>query len=418
MDIQRHTRPTSWFSKYKMPVLLGLGCSALILAAVFIQPSGYYADAQNLAVGEVKQGRFEVNVRGNGVLVPQHVRWLAANVAGRVEAIHVKAGAKVKPGDLIIQLSNPALVKQAEEIRWELEAKQAENQALVVSLASQLLDQQAKVQNAKMNYDSAKIQLDAEKSLLEEGNATVSKIDYQRSVLSTDQYYARWQIEQQRQAKLEELRVAEIHASEARLNKLRKTLARAEEQVASLDIRASLEGVLQAMPLEPGQQVNLGDNIAKLARQDALIAEINIPERQIRDVTLGQSVVIDTRLSKVRGEVTRIDPAVVNGTVQVDVAFVDELPGEARPDLTVSGTIQVAELANTLFVGRPTFAQSQSITSVYLVSADGSWAEKTSVQFGIGSSGEIQILAGLSAGQRIILSDHSAWEHLDRISIN
>lgn len=417
MDIKRHTPSKSWLSKLKYPLFFGLGFSGLLLAVLLTKPAGYSANGSNLALGEVKKGQFKVSVRGNGVLVPRYIRWLAANVSGRVEVIHAKPGAKVLPGDIIIQLSNPQLVQQAEEIRWELEAMQAENLALSVSLASELLDQEAGVLNAKMNYDSAKIKVDAEKTLLDEGNATVSKIDYQRSVLETNQFFARWNIEKQRIEKQRELKSARINASKARLNKLEKTLARAEHQVSSLTIRASLEGVLQAMPLEPGQQVNLGDNIAKLARQDDLIAEIGIPERQIRDVAIGQLVLVDTRLSIIEGEVIRIDPAVENGTVQVDVAFSDRLPTEARPDLTISGTIEVAKMSDTLFVGRPTFAQSRSQTSVYKLSQDGSYAEKVAVQFGIGSSNEIQILTGLQSGEKIILSDNSAWEHLDRISI-
>lgn len=416
MDIQRQFSPKPWYKTYKVGIAAAL--IATVAASLYlIEPAGFYAKAETLATGEVKSGAFKVDVRANGVLASSRVRWLSANVSGRVEEIFVRAGAQVSIGEPILTLSNPALVKQAEETRWELEASQAEHQALVVSLASQLLDQQANVQNAKMQYDSARIKLDAESELIAAGNATVSKIDFQRSELETAQFLARWNIEKQRQSKLAELQKAETYASEARINKLRKTLARAEEQVANLSISASIDGVLQAMPLEPGQQVNLGDNIAKLARQDQLIAQLQVPERQIRDVQLGLPVVIDTRLSKLAGSVIRIDPAVVDGTVQVDVSLTSSLPGEARPDLSITGKIQVARLDQTLYVARPGYAQSQSQSSVYRLSDDGMSAEKVSVRYGMGSSNEIQILAGLRAGDTIILSDSSAWEHLDRIRI-
>ena len=417
MDIQRQKDKKSWLKTHWYTIPLTL-FAVLVVGYVWMQESAAYsAEEQNLAIGIVRQGSFEVSVRGTGTLTSNEVRWLAANVSGRVEVIHVKQGAKVIPGDMILQMTNPELVQQAEEIAWEIEALEAENLALKVSLESQVLDQEALVMNAKMNFESAKINLDAQEKLQLTGNATVSKIEYQRSMLETEQFMARWHIEQQRLEKLKESKMAQIEASRARYHRLQKSYARAQQQVASLDVRASIEGVLQVMPLEAGQQVNMGDNIAKLARQNELIAELQIPERQVNGVAIGQSVTIDTRRSIVTGTVIRIDPAVVNGVVQVDVAFSESLPTEARPDLTVDGTISLASIENSVFVGRPSYSQSDSTSSIYRLTSDGKFAERIPVTFGIGSASEIQILTGLEPGERIILSDSSAWNHLERIRI-
>lgn len=417
MDVKRQPKKHAWLrKKWYWPLGAALFAGAVVGMSQ-VEISAYEVTANQLLTGKVQQGQLSVTIRGNGLLVPKDIRWIAANVEGRIDRVLFKAGAVVKEGDLLVEMSNPKLQQVLEETQWELEAMTAEQQALKVSLETQLLDQQARVLNAEMNYESAKMRLEAEQILLDKGNASVSMLDYKKSQLEKKQYDSRWQIERQRFDKLKENQLAQLNAQQARLNKLSKTLLRAQEQVQSLMIRASLDGVVQDMPLESGQRVSIGGNIAKLARQDQLFAEIKIPERQIRDVAIGQPVVIDTRLNRVNGKVVRIDPAVNNGTVQVDVEFDGPLPSEARPDLSIDGTITVAEFNDTLHVGRPTFAQSNSTSVVYKLTDDGQHAHKTRVRFGRGSSNHIQILEGLSPGEQIILSDHSAWQHIDKISI-
>ena len=418
MDVVRTTPKTALWRKPKF--IAGLVTLILVALALwqYSKDEGFQTRSNSLSIGAVQQGNFLVTVKGTGLLVPKNVRWIAANVSGRVESIQRKPGAVLQAGDVILVLSNPELLQEVEELEWEVEAEEAQLQALEVNLASQLLDQEALVLASEMDYEGARIQLEAEKTLLDEGNATVSMIDYQRSQLATKQFLNRWQIEQQRMERLKENRVAQLNAAQARLNRLRKTLTRAEEQVNSLTVKAPDDGVLQALPLEPGEQVMLGANMAKLAKQDELIAELQIAERRIRDVQVDQEVTIDTRLSKLLGKVIRIDPAVEGGTVQVDVAFVDPLPPEARPDLTVDGIIATAALDNALYVNRPHMAQNQSQSTVFKISKDGKKAEKIVVNFGVGSASQIQVIAGLTPGEQIILSDSSAFQHLNQISIN
>ena len=417
MDIAR-SKPKQ--SKLKKPILVGAVIalfSSLVIAATQVEFAAYTTERQQLLVGKVEQGDMHVNVRGNGLLVPNDVRWIASNIEGRVERILVKAGAIVKKGDLLLEMTNPRLVQMAEETRWELEAFSAETKALEVALRNQLLDQKAVTLNAEMLYQSAKLRLDAEQTLLDQGKSSVSQIDYEKSKLEAAQYKQRWEIEQQRLAGLKENNIAQLQAKKARLNKLRKTLNRAQDEVASLNVIAAIDGVVQEMPLEPGQRISIGSNIAKLAKQDDLIAELQIPERQIRDVAIGQTAIIDTRRNKIQGIVNRIDPAVSNGTVKVDVVFKAPLPSEARPDLSIDGNIQISHLSNTLYVSRPAFAQSQSTSVLYKLSTDGSKAQKVAVNFGVGSAAQIQILGGLNVGDEVILSDHSTYEHIDTIAI-
>ena len=199
---------------------------------------------------------------------------------------------------------------------------------------------------------------------------------------------------------------------------MKRTLQRVEQQVEDLYVRASMASIVQEMPLELGQQVNLGSNLARLARRGEFIAELRIPEKQVNDVAIGQEVTIDTKATEIAGVVQRIDPTVVNGSVQVDVALIEPAPKEARPDLTVDGIINIAQLTNTLYVKRPMFAKKHSTGEVFLLNQDGTTAVRRSVNYGQQSTNFIEIKNGLTAGQSIIVSDVAAWESQQQIQVN
>lgn len=400
--------------------LLPVGLVAVIAVnylSAFIQ-ADYVIDKDIVVLEEVKQGDFTVSVRGSGLLVPDNIQWLSSNVEARVERIVVKPGKLVKKGDLIVELSNPRLQQLLEETQWELEAQLAESEARKVEQKSALLTQEALMLNAKLNYESSKLKQEAHNELFHQGTGAVSKIDYEQTRLETIQLKQRWDIQQDVFTTMQENTKAQNNALSARINKMTKTLERAQQQVDSLMITATIDSVVQEVPIEAGQRVNMGASIAKLAEQNSLIAELQIPELHIQDVSLGQRVIIDTRNNQVSGVVARIDPAVVNGNVQVDIEFSEKLPRDARPDLTVDGEIKITEISNTLYVKRPLFAQSLSTVSLYKVSSDGNYAERTPVKLGKGSVSQIQILDGLSAGERIIISDPSTWESYQKVRIN
>ena len=418
MDIARPQQKQSLIQRYWYWGVAAIIAITLILFSWEFGRADFVADGENMVYGDVEQGEFTVSVRGSGVLVPDNIQWLATNVGARVERLVVKPGKLVKQGELIVELANPQLVQQYEETVWELEALQAESKAARVSQESALLDQKSAMLNAKLDFESAKLRRDAQQKLFSQKSGAVSQIDFEKTRLETVQFKQRWQIHQERYAKMQENLSAQNAARDARLKKMFKTVERVQQQVDSLMVRATMDSVVQEIPLESGQQIPAGTNIAKLAQQDSLIAELQVPEIQIRDVAIGQRVLIDTRNSKVEGVVSRIDPAVTNGNVQVDVVFNSRLPSDARPDLTVDGEIRIAEIVDALHVSRPLFAQSESRTALYKLSNDGRFAERVTVRLGKGSVNQIQVLEGLQVGDRIIISDSSAWETYEKIRIN
>lgn len=370
----------------------------------------------SMYVGSVRQGEMLRQVRGTGTLVPREIRWVAAQTDGRVERVIVRPGAEVKPDTILVEMSNADLLQQTEEARYALKAAEAEYTDLELRLKGQQLDQRAALGVARAEYEGARLEAEAHKELAEKG--IVPAIEYRRTELLAEQLKIRMDIEEERLNQFSGLMQAQLATQQARLEQVRNTYERRQEQVESLRVRAALSGVLQEVMVETGQRVTLGANIARVARPDDLQAELHIPETQARDVLLGQRVDVDTRNGVVEGRVARIDPAVQSGTVQVDVELTGELPRGARPDLTVDGTIEIERLANVVYTGRPVFGQPNSTIKLFKLIDDGRYAIQVPVEIGRTSVNTVEIMKGLNPGDEVILSDTSAWDDHDRIRLN
>jgi HlyD family secretion protein len=354
-------------------------------------------------------------VRGTGVLVPREVRWIAAQSPGRIERILVKPGARVEAEQVIMVMTNPDLLQAMEESEWALSAGRAEYASARVEMENEILDRQANLASVQAQYESARLQSDAETDLAKDG--IVPEIQAQQSTLDANQLETRLDIERQRFEKFQLVVKARMEAEEARVQQLENTLNRRRDQVANLEVCAGTDGVLQEVVVEEGQQIVIGTSIGRVARPGDLMAELRIPEINARFVQLDQLVAVDTRNGMVDGKVIRIDPAVRNGTVQVDVALVGALPAGARPDLTVDGIIEIERLTNVVFVGKPAYAQADSVTQLFRVD-DSGVATRVQVRLGRTSVNQVEILEGLNPGDQVILSDISAWDRHDRLNID
>lgn len=413
ISIQKERKPL--LKRYWFLVPLAAIILAIIVLTGGFGSASYVADREKLLFGDVKRGEFSVQIRGVGTLVPKNIQVLAANVDGRVDAIEVEPGAVVSEGEVIAKLSNPKLSEQLEEAQWEMEAQAKEFHAAEVSLQSQLVDLRVAARNAELDYDSSKLKLDAEGALVERG--IVSRLSYEQTKLATEQFHERIGSAQERVEMMKATYAAQVDAHTARLNKIRNSLNLVQQQIDDLTIEARIDGVVQDIVIKLGQQVVQGTDVARIAPHDNLVALLDVQEYQVRDIVLGQAVTIDTRSSKVPGTVVRIDPVVTNGVVKVEVVLAGEMPSEARPDLSIEGTIDVERKSDALFVNRPSLAQSRSRTTVYVLESGGDFATRTPVEFGRASTRHIEVLSGLNEGDRIIVSDPSAWESHERIRI-
>lgn len=414
MDIPR---PENKKRKRMRQIVIGAS-TAVVLAAVTVglsrlEPAAPSVDGNTLYTDTVKQGELIIQVRGPGTLKPRQYLWVAAQSAGRVDRVLVRAGAAVKPDTVLAELSNPDLMRQAEEARYGLEIAKAEFAEFELKLRSQELDQKAAVAQAHATYESARLQAEAERAA-----GVVAELQIRKSELTAESLKTAYDIQVERLNQLAATVDAQVAAQRARLAQTENTYQRMLEQVEALSVRAGLAGVVQQVMIEEGQQLSPGTNVARVSQPDDLIAELRITETQVKDVVVDQLVAVDTRNGIVSGKVIRIDPAVIDGTVQVDVELTGKLPLGARPDQSVDGTIQIDRLVDVVYTGRPTYSQPNAKITLFKLVDDRRYAVRVPVEIGKQSVNQVEIVQGLVPGDEVILSDTSAWDDNDRIRLN
>ncbi len=380
-----------------------------------LKPAAPTVDRATVWIDTVKRGSMLRQVRGLGTLVPEEIRWIPAFTEGRVERIIVRPGAVVKADTVILELSNPTQTQAAQDAESQLRAAEAQLTSLRVRVQNDVLAQEAAAANVQADSRQARLQAEADAELARQG--LVSSLTTKLSMVKADDLEMRTAIEQKRLAEMKSSVQAQLAVQQAEVERLRTMVALRQDQVASLRVRAGIAGVLQQVPVEVGQQVTLGANLARVADPSRLKAELKIAETQAKDIQIGQVAAVDTRNGIIPGRVSRIDPAVQNGTVTVDVALEGELPRGARPDLSVDGTIELERLDNVLYVGRPAYGQEQSVVGLFRLEDDGQTAVRTKVTLGKSSVNTVEIRGGLKEGDSVILSDMSTWDAFDRIRL-
>jgi HlyD family secretion protein len=416
MDIQR---PSNARAK-KIRRIVYTGMAVISVAGVTfgvsrLRPAAPSVDKATTWTDEVKRGPLLIEVHGVGTLVPEDIRWLPAQTDSRVDRILLHPGALVQPGSVILELTNPELQRDVLDAEYQLKAAQADYENLKVQLNSELLNQKAATAAVRSDYEQAKIQHEVDEKLRAEGLS--SQVTERLSKVKEQQLAIRLQLEEDRTANAADSAKARLMAQQSHVDQQRALYDLKRSQADALHVRAGIQGVLQVVPVEVGQHVTPGTNIARVADPKRLKAEIKIAETQAKDVVIGQRVSVDTRNGIVKGQVSRIDPSVQNGTVTVDVQINDPLPQGARPDLSVDGTIEIENLKDVLYVGRPVHGQSDSTIGLFKLVDDGSEAVRVNVKLGKTSVNTVEILQGLRAGDKVILSDMSAWDAVDRIRL-
>jgi len=385
-----------------------------------LQPALPRVEKASIYLGTVQRGEMLRQVRGNGTLVPEDIRWIPTINQGRVERILVLPGTAVKADTVLVELSNPSLEQDVFEAESQFKAAKADLTNLRVQLGSQKLTQQAAVATAQANYITAKSEFDVNDELGRSG--LVAALAVKLSKARADQLARLLEIEEERLKMIDHSTQAQLAAQDEKIVQLQAQIEQKRRHFAALKVCAGMEGVLQrlgdaANPLQEGQQLAAGALIARVANPAKLKATIKIAETQARDVQLNQAAEIDTRNGVIAGHVVRIDPAVENGTVTVDVALDGALPKGARPDLSVDGTIQLERLENVMYVGRPVQGQPDSKVGLFKLMDSGKTAIRVSVNLGRSSVSNIEIVEGLQVGDQVILSDMSQWDTHDRVRL-
>jgi HlyD family secretion protein len=393
-----------------------LGLIVVTFAISRLKPAVPSVDRSTVWVDTVKRGPMVRQVRGLGTLVPEEIRWIAAGTEGRVEKIVLRPGAKVEPDSLILEMSSPELEQEAHDAESKAKAAESELTTLRATLQKDLLNQEAATAQVHSEYEQARMERQTNDQLAR--NGLVADLVYKTSQVKEAELKNRDEIEQKRLSFARDSIEPQLASKQAAVEQANQLAKLKLDQVDQLHVKAGMSGVLQQLPVEVGQRLKVGDNLARVADPTKLKAEVKIAETQAKDIQLNQLAVVDTRNGTVKGHVTRVNPAVEQGTVTVDVAFDEPLPKGARPDLSVDGTIELERLNDVVYVGRPAFGQENSKVGIFKLVDGGSEAVRTQVMLGKSSVNTIEIQGGLQPGDQVILSDTSAWDSHDRIRLN
>lgn len=395
------------------------GVLALIVITValsHLKPAVPSVDRSTVWVDTVKRGPMVREVRGLGTLVPEEIRWIPANTEGRVEKIVVRPGTQVKADTVILELSSPELEQAAHDAESKLKAAEAEFTTLQAKLQRDLLDQESTTARVHSELEQARMESETNEQLKK--NGLVAELQYKTAQVKAAELTNRDAIEQKRLNFARDSIEPQLASKQAEVDQVKAAAQLKLDQVEALHVKAGMNGVLQQMPVDVGQRVKIGDNLARVADPMKLKAEIKIAETQAKDIQIGEKTTIDTRNGVVTGHVTRVDPAVEQGTVKVDAQIDGELPRGARPDLTIDGTIELERLDDVIYVGRPAFGQENNTVSIFKLVSGSSEAVRTPVKLGRSSVNSIEIINGLQPGDQVILSDTSAWDAHERIRLN
>jgi HlyD family secretion protein len=404
--------------KRKKYVYIAIGIVGLLSVTIFLrrlEPAAPTVDRGTLWIDSVRKGTMLREVRAPGTLVPERIRLVSAVTAGRVEQIPIRPGTPVTPGTKILELSNPDVQLQFLEAQRQLTAAEAERITLRTNLETTKLNQEGAVSQIRNQYNEAK-----------RGLATIEALDAKKLSSPNEVATARERLsdlEQRLAIEEKRLEIAtntverQLELQQANINRLRAIEAFQRDRVASMNVLAGEPGVLQEMSLELGQYVVPGQLLAKVAQPGRLKAVLRVPETQVKDIVLGQKVAIDTRNGIIPGHVMRIDPAVLNTTVAVEVALDSVLPKGARADLSVDGTIEIERLDNVMFINRPAYGQPESTVGIFKLLPDGKSAARVNVKLGRSSVNTIEVVQGLNIGDKVIVSDMSAWDSNERVKL-
>jgi HlyD family secretion protein len=418
MDI---ARPEFKLQKRRRQLIwLAVGIVVVVAASVGVsrlKPAAPSVERGTVWTDTVKRGPMLRQVRGLGSLTPSQeaVRQIPAETEATVVRIRLLPGSLVKADTILLDMSNPQTEQAALDAQLQLKAAEAEYQSLRVKLESDLMTQKAGAATVTADFSQAQLQAETDKALYDLG--VISGLTYKASKGKADELTIRNDLEAQRLTGNQKAIATQMAEQQAKVDQMRALAELKQKQLNDLKVRAGIDGVLVDLPLQVGQHVLPGAMLAKVVEPNHLMAELKITETQARDVQIGEPASIDTHNGVIPGTVLRVDPAVQNGTVTVDVKLTGELPKGARPDLSVDGTVDLERLDNVLYVGRPAFGQENSTISLFKLDPDSNGAVRAPVKVGRASVNSIQIIEGLHEGDTVILSDMSRWDSTDRIRL-
>jgi HlyD family secretion protein len=418
VDIARDPGP----AKRRRMMYIGVGVLALAGAGVGLAslPAAVpTVPGATLWPYTVQKGTLVRQIRGPGTLVPEQARLITAVTSGRIEQILKLPGTLVQPGDVIMRLSNPDQDLQVLQAQTQLAQAKSTLAQLNSNTRQQELTQAQTVAQLRTLLADAQRNYETNRRLSQSNPDLVAQSDLARSREQAEDLQNRLKIEEQRGEESKRSQAEQIRAQEEQVARVQSTLEFQQSRLASLNVTVNVAGVLSPLdlPLQEGQWINAGQQLARVVVPGRLKAEIRISQTQAQEIVVGQTALIDTRTDTIQGTVVRIDPSVRGGTVTIDVQLPDSLPSSARPDLSVDGNVIIESLPDVVYIGRPSFGQANQRVTLFKMTADSAYADRIPVEFGAASVSEIVVKSGLSPGDVVILSNMDQWDDFERVRI-
>lgn len=423
MDI---ARPDQTRKRRIRRILYGL-VALIVLGGVTVglsrlKPAAPTMDGSIAWPSTVTRGNMLIEVHGLGTLVPEDIRWVPAQSNAKVEKILLRSGAKVQPESIIIELSDPQLESDAKTAEYAYKQAQATYDSLDVQLQSSLMTQKSSAAAIDSQYQSALVQWKLDSAMFDQQVGPKIKVDLDKVLVDHTEIQVK--LAQDALKIAGDSAKAQLEASKAQVESAQGLYALKQKQLEALHVRAGIAGVVQCVctavgtDVAEGQQVTLGTNLARVASPLKLKATVQVPETQAKDVQMLQKATVDTRNGIVKGHVTREDAAAINGTVAVDISFDEPLPDGARPDQSVDGTIEIQNMVNVLYIGRPVHGEPNSTVGLFKVINDGTEGVRVQVKLGRGSVNTMEVLDGLKEGDSVILSDMANYDAVERVQFS
>lgn len=412
MDIKRVPRERKPLDR-RMVTGVAIGVCLLGMWQLLGRGNSIEVSASQLLYAKVQEGNLVDTVSGYGVLNSNNKKLLTALTDATVKEILLKPGAIVDEGSVIMVLSNPNLIQEAEISRQGLIQEEANLRKLKLDQNRELLEEKSKYLELKSQFDAVTLTKEAQSLLLVSG--AVSLVSYKQIELQVNMFNKQLQIQSERVKQLSSVHKEAINIQQERIRQAEAAYETQKYRVAALNVKAEMKGVMQRLPVALGQSIQAGQELAQIGSMDQLVADIRVSQTEIEKVEIGQKVIIDTRRDQIQGEVFRIDPAVESGTVLVEVALIGDLPNSARPQLNVDGRIQIGSIEKALYVERPVNVQGNSVSDAFIVAADGQSANLRTVNFGSEVGKYIQIKSGVETSDTLILSDLSIYKDARKI---
>lgn len=419
MDIIRDTKPQKKKKRILWIAFAVVGLIGITVAVQQLPSAAPTVPRETVWMDTVEQGTLVRQIRGAGSLVPEDARWITAVTNGRVENIVLLPGASVVAGDVILEMTNPDVQMQLLEAQTQLAQSEASLMQLRASLQTQRLQQEGALATLRSQLAAARREYETNQRLHDTNPATVARAELERTREALEELEIRVELESRRLEVMQGTEEDQLEAQQVQVGRLREQVEFNRDRLASLVVRAPISGTLAPLevPLQEGQYVTSGQELARIVVPGRLKAEVRIPQTQAQEIVVGQQALVDTRTDTILGQVARIDPAVRQGSVTIDIMLTGELPGSARPDLSVDGLVIIERLEDVLYINRPSFAQANQRASLFRLTADGEYAERVQVVFGAASVNEMEVVEGLRPGDVVLLQDMAQWDDYDRVRL-